>query len=179
MFFVQQTFANRSTRYMLDGLSGPFIYKNQAVTYLASACVSYVMTALDLIDPQIQEAHRYRSVASGMHDLHRYALANWIPHLEQLALEREDSGGLPDPQLLPLLNQLYTRYTFLRPLEDLPGTPNRSSLARNDIFTAFSAVPHLAALSQLYWSDHNKTRAPTRTEGDLSPVLQLYRHSTC
>jgi hypothetical protein len=162
-----KSLTNKPSRYLLDNLSGPFLQKNQALIDLTSACVECTISALDLIDPKFDQAQRYTSVATGLHDLHRYAVANWVPHLEDLAEEIHDAKTLENTRLPYLFGHLYRRYDALKalvpPLCSM-STRSQSTLTRNSDLN--NVLPGLGILTQLYWTDSNSIGELAREAGN-------------
>ncbi|KAH0560092.1 hypothetical protein GP486_003385 [Trichoglossum hirsutum] len=92
---------------------------------ISFACIAYLRTALDLIDPNIPEEQKMVQVAMGFHALQLYASEHWITHLLEYA---DFNGDLKDKASQPLMEQLASLYTVHEDMRvQLSRTPNTSA----------------------------------------------------
>ena len=130
-----------------------------------------MITSLDLVDPQIGEAQRFKSVVGGLHDLHRYASASWLPHLEQISKDDEASHILQNPNIRDRIGQLYRRHDSLRPLVLPPESSSGRSTVRDDCIKSFSGLPELSDLALLVDTDRKKAEAQAHGDAQSKHLM--------
>ncbi|KAI9782387.1 MAG: hypothetical protein M1839_005260 [Geoglossum umbratile] len=113
-------------RYLLKSSSkvsyNPIVKPVDAHHDISFACIAYLRTALDLIDPNTPEEQKMVQVAMGFHALQLYASEHWVTHLLEYA---NFNGILEDEASQPLMEQLASLYTVHEDMKvQLSRTPN-------------------------------------------------------
>jgi hypothetical protein len=135
-----------------------------------------MISALDLVDPQIAEDQKHRSVTAGLHDVHRYASAYWLPHLEQIAADTGAPETAHDLKLPHLLKQLYMRHNALRPLPFQLEPDSEANITQPNRLMAFKNTSYVEQLAQLVGKDRNKAKAQSDfgTQGEILEHERFY-----
>ena len=76
---------NTAHRYLRTIYSSPVLQYPPAQLTVSLACVQYLTSSLDLVDPQIPSEETRSQVLQCFHDLQLYANDNWLDHLSALA----------------------------------------------------------------------------------------------
>jgi hypothetical protein len=114
-------------------------------------CVSYVKSSLDLVDDNIGYDDRIRSVALGLHGLHRYAIAKWIHHIEELCKICRVPADIPEAVLLEYIKSLCQKHDQLLRLRRPETGIVQIRITDDNRLTAFQDVQdfrHLAGRIQ-------------------------------
>lgn len=83
---------------MLDAASGPFMSALDAEHNVSLALMTYLVSSVTLIDPQIPEEQKLSNVAKGFYSLHFYANEFWIAHfLEYVELNHGLNSSSTNP----------------------------------------------------------------------------------
>jgi hypothetical protein len=113
--------------YLQSPASGPFIQQPQVSYEQSLACVSCLLSGLNVFQPGYDENDRLRRVLKGLHGLHLYANEYWTQHL--LTAGSYGAGLHSLPNLLELTerlcNNLQSRRTTLPELTRPPGSGPR------------------------------------------------------
>lgn len=73
-----------------------------------------MVSSLDLVDPSMEDNHPVKSIALGLHGLHRYARSKWLWHVEELCkVYRVPADLPPDPPLVEYIKALCKRHDQL------------------------------------------------------------------
>jgi hypothetical protein len=108
-------------RYLLEASDNPFVRPMDAHHDISFACMAYLRTSFDLIDPYVPEEQRMIRVGRGFHALHLYANEHWATHLlTYLNLNGGSEGA--SQQLIEQLISL--RETHKQMEARLSGSPN-------------------------------------------------------
>ena len=108
-------------RYLLEASDNPFVRPLDAHHDISFACIAYLCTSLELIDPYLPEEQKMAKVGKGFHALQLYAHEHWITHLLTY-LNLNDSEDGPSQ---PLMEQLINLCAIHKQMETrLSRTPN-------------------------------------------------------
>jgi hypothetical protein len=88
---------------MLDTASGPFMSALDAEHNVSLALITYLISSITLVDPQIAEEQKLSNVAKGFYSLHFYANEFWVAHfLEYIELNH----GLDSSSTNPIFDKI-------------------------------------------------------------------------
>ena len=82
---------NIAHRFLRTLYSSPVLQYPPAQLTVSLACVLYLISSLDLVDPEISNEETRSQVVQGFHDLQLYANDHWLDHLSALANSPTDS----------------------------------------------------------------------------------------
>ncbi|KAI9791132.1 MAG: hypothetical protein M1816_004363 [Peltula sp. TS41687] len=128
-------------RYILDALSGPFISGDRAHHDIAFACIAYLCSSFDLIDPRVPSGDLLIRVGEGFHGLHLYANAYWLDHLLSYV---DMSKSLDTDASSPLVTQLLR---LCETHQQLLDTVQNTSISRSLPLTAAQSDKRMGGLS--------------------------------
>ena len=94
---------NIAHRYIRTFYSSPALQYQPAQLTVSLACVLYLISSLDLVDPRIPDEDTRSQVVQCFHDLQLYANDHWLDHLSALANSLPDS--IPSGSLMLSLKQ--------------------------------------------------------------------------
>ena len=100
---------NIAQRYLRRLYSSPILQCPSAHLTVSLACVLYLVSSLDLIDPQFSDDKTRSQVSHCFHDLQLYANDHWLDHLSALANSSAES--ITDRSLMLCLSQSLERLT--------------------------------------------------------------------
>jgi hypothetical protein len=117
-------------RYFLKNLDNPFVRPVDAHHDISFACIAYLRTSFDLVDPYLTEEQRMARVGKGFHALQLYASEHWIAHLLTYA---NLNGGLEGGSSQLLTEQLTSLCEVHKHMKaQLSRTPNTIELHAAD-----------------------------------------------
>jgi hypothetical protein len=131
----------------MHAVSGPFLTQRNALYNVTLACATYAEFSMDLVEDQISELERVRSVIKGFHGLHTFAHAHWLDYMVQLI---EDEGELEISRSRPLENiirklcERYLRLSIGCKNTANNATPANETLIRAEVFSSFQPLRTLA-----------------------------------
>ena len=96
-------------RYLRTLYSSPALQYPPAQFTVSLACVLYLMSSLDLVDPEFTDEESRSQVVQCLHDLQLYANDHWLDHLSALA--NLPTGSIPGGSSMLSLNQGVERLT--------------------------------------------------------------------
>ena len=94
-------------RYLLEASDDPFVRPVDAHHDISFACIAYLRSGFDILDPHVPEEERIARVGKGFHALQLYAYEHWVSHLLTYA---NLNGGLEGEDSQPLIEQLTNLY---------------------------------------------------------------------
>jgi hypothetical protein len=113
-------------RYLLESPDNPFVRPVDAHHDISFACMAYLRTSLNLIDPHLPEEQRIINVGRGFHALQFYAHEHWVTHL---LTYMNLSGGFKRGASQPLMEQLTSLCEVHKQMEaQLSRTPTAREL---------------------------------------------------
>lgn len=102
-------------RYIRTLYSSSVLQYQPAQLTVSLACILYLISSFDLVDPRIPNEDTRLQVLQCFHDLQLYANDHWLDHLSALANLLTDSipSGSPMPSLKQGLERLTSRHNEL------------------------------------------------------------------
>ncbi len=139
-------------------------------------CVSYMASGLDLVDENIDYYDRVKSVALGLHGVHKYATTRWIHHIEELSKHLSHSSTSPDGQLIKHIRSLCKRHDELLRLRKMGKNVPEVHVPNEMQLVAFQDVQefcHLAGQIQ----EHKRQFGSLLPEHSQGMTNSRVRHS--
>lgn len=100
---------NIAHRYLRTLYNSPLLQYPSAQLTVSLACVLYLISSLDFVDPQFPDEETRSQVKRCFHDLQLYANDHWLDHLSALANSPQES--LPSASSMLSLSQGLERLT--------------------------------------------------------------------
>lgn len=106
---------NFAHRYLRTVYNSPTLHYPTSQLTVSLACVLYLISGLDLVDPQVSNEETRSQVVQCFHDLQLYANDHWLDHLSALANSPTDiiTDGPLMRRLSQGLEQLTERHSEL------------------------------------------------------------------
>jgi hypothetical protein len=128
-------------RYLLEASDNPFIQPADAHHDISFACIAYLRTSFELIDPYPSEELRMIKVGKGFHALQLYAHEHWITHLLTYL---KMNGGFERRPSQPLMEQLNS---FCEAHKQTEGQLSKAPNARIELHRIGDAEQYLHYIS--------------------------------
>ncbi len=121
---------NIAHRYLWTFYSSPVLQYPPAQLTVSLACVLYMISSLDLVDPKVPEDETRSQVVQCFHDLQLYANDHWLDHLTALADLPTDSipSGFSMLSLSQGLERLTERHNKLATIKGWNAQDDGESL---------------------------------------------------